>query len=212
MTNSTHSSDGPQNPPFIFIGCFLGIAFWIIEAYFDSLMIDNTSFQQRLFPSDPNELWMRGFICALFVGFGLYAHIITTRMRSVESMNLDAALLLRNALSKTIRGNFPICVYCKKFATRMASGRIPTGLSPPRRRPNFQAASAAPVIPSGLTITGQRNSRATRHRISRSSIPRLSDASYRAKPASGAHPGAGQQVSPRPLRAKQREFENIVNE
>ena len=115
MTNTTQSSDGPQSPPFIFIGCFLGIAFWIIEAYFDSLMIDNTSFQQRLFPSDPNELWMRGLICALFVGFGVYAHIITTRMRSVESMNLDAALLLRNALSKTIRGNFPICVYCKKI-------------------------------------------------------------------------------------------------
>ena len=115
MTNTTHSSDEPRNAPFIFIGCFLGIAFWIIEAYFDSLMIDNTSFQQRLFPSDPNELWMRGFICALFVSFGLYAHIITTRMRSVESMNLDAALLLRNALSKTIRGNFPICVYCKKI-------------------------------------------------------------------------------------------------
>ena len=94
MVNKSPQPDGARNPPFIFIGCFLGITFWVIEAYFDSLLIANTSFEQRLFPSDPNELWMRGFM---------------------ESMNLDAAFLLRNALSKTIRGNFPVCVYCKKI-------------------------------------------------------------------------------------------------
>ena len=115
MVNKSPQPDGARNPPFIFIGCFLGITFWVIEAYFDSLLIANTSFEQRLFPSDPNELWMRGFISALFVGFGLYAHIVSLRMRSMESMNLDAAFLLRNALSKTIRGNFPVCVYCKKI-------------------------------------------------------------------------------------------------
>lgn len=115
MATTPPNLEGPKSTPFIFIGCFLGIAFWVIEAYFDSLLIENTSFEQRLFPSDPNELWMRGFVSALFVGFGLYAHVVSTRMQSIESLNLDAALLLRNALSKTIRGNFPICVYCKKI-------------------------------------------------------------------------------------------------
>ena len=115
MANTLSESRGATIQPFVFIGCFLGLTFWVIEAYFDTLMIEGASFDQRLFPSDPNELWMRGFVAALFVGFGLYAHFANKRIRSVERMNRDAAWLLRNALSKTIRGQFPVCVYCRKI-------------------------------------------------------------------------------------------------
>ena len=69
----------------------------------------------RLLPSDSHELWMRSFICLLFVGFGLYAHRTLVRIRETEELNEDAAILLKNALSKTIRGQFPICVNCKNI-------------------------------------------------------------------------------------------------
>jgi len=115
MANTTTNPDRPLIPPFILIGIWLAIGYWVIEAYFDTFLIENVSFAMRLFPSDHNELWMRSFISVLFIGFGLYSHRVQARIRSAEKMSVDAALLLKNALSKTIRGNFPICVSCKKI-------------------------------------------------------------------------------------------------
>jgi hypothetical protein len=86
MADKAPHSDTPQKPYFVSIGNFLAVSYWIIEAYFDSVLIEDTSFTMRLFPSDPNELWMRSLVSVLFVGFGLYA-----------------------------RGHFPICIYCKKI-------------------------------------------------------------------------------------------------
>jgi hypothetical protein len=101
----------------IFIGIWLAIAYWVSEAYFDSLLVEHVSFASRLFPSDSHELWMRSFISTLFIGFGLYSQWVHNRIQSVDSMNLDAARLLKNALSNTIRGDFSYCVYCKKIHT-----------------------------------------------------------------------------------------------
>jgi hypothetical protein len=115
MADKTPHRDTLLKPFFISIGNFLAISYWIFEAYFDSVLIEDTSFTLRLFPSDPNELWMRSFVSLLFVGFGLYAHRVNARIMAAEKMNVDAAWLLKNALSKTIRGNFAICVSCKNI-------------------------------------------------------------------------------------------------
>lgn len=115
MVDFSSRSDASPKPHFLFIGNFLAVAYWISEAYFDSLLIENTTFAMRLFPSDSHELWMRSFICLLFVGFGLYAHRTFARIRKTEKLNVDAAWLLKNALSNTIRGRFPICANCKRI-------------------------------------------------------------------------------------------------
>ncbi len=112
-SSSRHKKSG--SPPFIFIGCFLGFGYWITEAYFDSLFIEAATFHQRLLPTDSHELWMRSLATVLIVGFGIYVHFAYLRLRSVRSLNVEAGWLLRNAISKTIRGNFPYCVYCKKI-------------------------------------------------------------------------------------------------
>lgn len=104
-----------RNPPFIFIGIWLAIGYWVIEAYFDTVLVENVSFTMRLFPTDQHELWMRSLISSLFIGFGLYSHKVHVRIRSAEIMNVDAAWLLKNALANTIRGNFSYCVYCRKI-------------------------------------------------------------------------------------------------
>lgn len=115
MPNAASKPDNIANPPFIFIGVFLAVGYWVTEAYFDTVLIENVSFDMRLFPSDLHELWMRSIVSLAFIGFGLYSHRVHTRIQSAEMMNIDAAWLLRNALSKTIRGNFPICVFCKNI-------------------------------------------------------------------------------------------------
>ena len=115
MTNTVTKSDRLQIPPFILIGIWLATGYWVIEAYFDTLFIENVSFAMRLFPSDQNELWMRSLISVIFIGLGLYLHKIHARIRAAEKINVDAAWLLKNALANTIRGHFPICLYCKNI-------------------------------------------------------------------------------------------------
>ena len=115
MVNTETEPDSLRIPPFILIGIWLAIGYWVIESYFDTVLMENASFAMRLFPADLNELWMRSIICVFFIGFGLYSHRAHTRIRSAERMNQDAAWLLKNALSNTIRGNFPTCVFCKNI-------------------------------------------------------------------------------------------------
>ncbi len=115
MANTTVKPDTLEIPPFILIGIWLATGYWVIEAYIDTLFIENASFAMRLFPSDQNELWMRSLISVFFIGLGLYLHKIHARIRAAEKINVDAAWLLKNALSNTIRGNFLTCVSCKKI-------------------------------------------------------------------------------------------------
>jgi PAS domain S-box-containing protein len=65
----------------------IGLAFlyWFLEAAIHVLIWGGESIAQAIFPRDPDELWMRGLICALFIGFGFYArHIINTQKRTQE--------------------------------------------------------------------------------------------------------------------------------
>ena len=93
----------------------MAVCYWVLEAFFDSLLIDDATFMTRLMPSDANELWMRSLVSVLFVGFGLYAHRTHVRIKAARRLNVDAALLLENAISNTIRGRFPVCAYCNNI-------------------------------------------------------------------------------------------------
>ena len=115
MADTDPRPDTAPKPHLVSIGNFLAVAYWIIEAYFDSILIEDTSFALRLFPTDTHELWMRSLVSLSFVGFGLYAHKNYVRLKSAEKLNVDAAWLLKNALDNTIRGRFPICVHCKNI-------------------------------------------------------------------------------------------------
>jgi len=115
MADKTAHPETVQRPFFVSIGMILAIGYWILEAYFDSVLIEDASFRMRLFPQDPNEIWMRSLVSVLFIGFGLYAQFTHVRFRAAKRLNVDAAQLLKNALSKTIRGSFPICANCKNI-------------------------------------------------------------------------------------------------
>src|SRR5210317_786413 len=115
MTDKTPAADTLPGPFFVSIGVFLAGCYWVLEAFFDSLLIDDATFMTRLMPSDANELWMRSLVSVLFVGFGLYAHRTHVRIKAARKLNVDAARLLENAISNTIRGRFPVCAYCQNI-------------------------------------------------------------------------------------------------
>ena len=120
MTNNDTKSDAelPRNPPFIIAGIGLAVCFWIFEGYVETLLVEDVSFVMRLLPADAHEFWMRSFTCALFICFGIYSQLVHTRIRKAERISIDAAWLLKNALSNTIRGHYSYCAFCKKIRTQ----------------------------------------------------------------------------------------------
>ncbi len=115
MPDIAPDANTDQKPPLFVIACVLAAGFWVIESYMDTLILENTSFTARLLPSDLNELWMRGLVCVLLIAFGLYAQKTNARILDAKIMKLDAARLLKAALSRTIMGNYPICDSCKSI-------------------------------------------------------------------------------------------------
>ena len=113
--NVPPNTDTPNSPPLLIIACFLVAIFWIIEAYLDSIFIETASFTARLLPSDPNELWMRGLVSIILIGFGGYAEKTQASILRSRTLNMETVRLFRNALSRTIRGTFPICSICKNI-------------------------------------------------------------------------------------------------
>ena len=115
MVNTATDPSTENHPRFIWPSIFLAVGYWLIETFFDTVLIENVSFAERLFPADFNELWMRSLIFLFFIGFGLYSQRVCARLRSAYLLNIEAAQLLKNALANTIRGDFPYCALCKKI-------------------------------------------------------------------------------------------------
>ncbi len=115
MTETATDSSTPRNPRFILVSTAVAIGYWVIEAFLDSLLLKDVSFAMRLFPSDLNELWMRGLACTLFIAFGLYSQRVQARIHSADLMRAVAERRLQDALAKILAGYIPICSWCKKI-------------------------------------------------------------------------------------------------
>lgn len=54
-------------------GLVAGVLYWPLEAAIHTFVFGRGSFASKLFPSDPNEIWMRLIISFSFMAFGFYA-------------------------------------------------------------------------------------------------------------------------------------------
>jgi len=55
------------------MGVMVGLLYWPAEALVHDFIFGYGHFLDNLLSSDPNELWMRTLISAMFIGFGIYA-------------------------------------------------------------------------------------------------------------------------------------------
>lgn len=67
-------------------GVVAGVLYWPLESAIHTFVFGRGSFVSKLFPSDPNEIWMRLIICSCFIAFGFYAQ---------RAMNQERQLLER---------------------------------------------------------------------------------------------------------------------
>jgi hypothetical protein len=96
-------------------GCIV-LCTWFIEAALHWIVFDRASgMAEHLFPSDPNEIWMRMVICALIVGFAVYAHIEARNLRELHRVQLELNERLNYELERAIKGFVPLCANCKSI-------------------------------------------------------------------------------------------------
>jgi len=67
----------------LLLGFVVSVLYWIIESAMDTLSHDE-AFTQRLWPDDPNELWMRFTVVALVLAFSGYAQFLVNRQGRTE--------------------------------------------------------------------------------------------------------------------------------
>lgn len=68
----------------ILFGIAIGVFYWILESVMHSLLFNRGNILENLFPTDPNELWMRSTFVCMLIAFGLYARFIMKRLERAE--------------------------------------------------------------------------------------------------------------------------------
>ncbi len=66
------------------LGILVGLLYWPLEALIHDFIFGNGSFMDNLLSSDPDEIWMRTLISAVFIGFGIYAHRTVMQQQQLQ--------------------------------------------------------------------------------------------------------------------------------
>ena len=78
----------------VWISVALGVLFWILESAIHVFIFRDSGLSQQLFRPELHEIWMRLFVVAMFIAFGIYAQIIIAyRRRAEEATKLAYAEL-----------------------------------------------------------------------------------------------------------------------
>lgn len=102
----------------LILGLCIGISFWFFESFVHAVIFKHGSFSEEILPlSDIHEIWMRAFICMLFIIFGIYAQAVVNKRRALEKEKENIITELQKSLEeiKTLRSILPICSSCKKI-------------------------------------------------------------------------------------------------
>ena len=97
----------------IFLGILSALVFWFIETLIHSSLFNQGELLQNIFPTDPNELWMRTLVSSLLIAIGIYAHSSITKLKKSEEERRRLQRELEESLTKLLSGFIPICANCK---------------------------------------------------------------------------------------------------
>ena len=97
------------------VGVFLAVGFWILEAAIHAFFFYEGSFWQELVPRDTHELYMRLLVCALLAAFGMYAQSAVNRIRKTDRERLALQKKLEGKLTHLLSDYVHICPRCKNI-------------------------------------------------------------------------------------------------
>ncbi len=68
----------------VLIGTGLGVLFWILESVIHVHVFRSGDFVSAIFPSDPDELWMRFVVVSILIAFSIYAQVVIRQREQAE--------------------------------------------------------------------------------------------------------------------------------
>ena len=66
------------------LGILVGVLYWPAEALIHDFIFGQGSFLKNLLGPDPDEIWMRTLISAMFIGFGLHARKTVVHQQQLQ--------------------------------------------------------------------------------------------------------------------------------
>lgn len=75
---------GDEQPSLLWVGLFLALAYWVLEAAVHVVVFRSGAFAGELLTLDPHELWKRVFVASLLVGFSLFAQRGIDQRKRIE--------------------------------------------------------------------------------------------------------------------------------
>jgi hypothetical protein len=83
----------------------LMLLYWFLESAMHVLVFGEASVKRAFFPTELNELWMRGLICAIFLGFGFYARSILRSLKQTRELLDESENKCRSLAGELSRAN-----------------------------------------------------------------------------------------------------------
>jgi len=115
MAHRTADALRGRDETMLWAGLLTASAYWVVEAVVHSVIFEHGTIAQQLLPADSHELWMRSFVCLLFIAFGVFAHVVGGRIHRARAEQQRLQVRLEEALTKVLSGFLPICASCKKI-------------------------------------------------------------------------------------------------
>ena len=77
----------------LIVGLWIAAAYWMIESLLDAFVFGDGPLSVHLFPSSPNELWMRSLAVMMITCFSAYVH-------RIHNERVDTEKALRESKNK----------------------------------------------------------------------------------------------------------------
>ena len=105
------------------LSILLGLMVWLLDCWVDAYVFSEGSLHDQIFHPGIFEIYIRGLILVVFMGFGLVVARVVLRLRLSEEEKAQtiAALQLAQKEIIALRGILPICASCKKIRKDDAS-------------------------------------------------------------------------------------------
>jgi hypothetical protein len=105
----------------------LGLTIWLMDCWVDAYFFHEGTLRDQILHPELFEIYLRGLILLLCIGFGLVVSKVVVKLRRSEEEKVKTILQLQNAHEeiKILRGILPICASCKKIRNEEDSWEQP---------------------------------------------------------------------------------------
>ena len=95
----------------------LGVIVWLVDCWVDAYFFFKGSLVDQIFHPETFELYMRGLILLVFIGFGFVVANVVSRLRQSEEEKTRTIANFKKAQKElaALREFLPICASCKRI-------------------------------------------------------------------------------------------------